>query len=195
MLASYALLLPLMTALTQAPPPAAPPKPFDCTAPQHRQFDFWVGEWEVVPNSAGATGSTGATGATSATGAPRQPAINIIQKAHDGCVIIENWNDGQGGTGQSFNLYDRMTQRWRQTWVDNRGGLHEYWGGLKDGTMVYVGEVSVGPAVRLAGKRTMRVTFTPLGPDRLRQFAEALNSDGTWTINYDLIYTRRAATK
>ena len=40
--------------------------------------------------------------------------------------------------------------------------------------MVYVGEVSVGPAVRFAGKRTMRVTFIPLGPDRMRQFAESL---------------------
>ena len=190
MLASIALLLPLMTAPTQAPQPAPPaPKPFDCTAPEHRQFDFWVGEWDVVPNPE-----------TRSANAPppqpgRKPALNVIQKAHDGCVIIENWNDGQGGTGQSFNLYDRVTQRWRQTWVDNRGGLHEYWGGLKDGSMAYVGDVSVGPAVRFAGKRTMRVTFMPLGPDRLRQFAESLNSDGTWIVNYDLIYTRRVKAK
>jgi len=201
MLASYALLLPLMIAPTQAPQPAAPPpKPFDCTAPEHRQLDFWVGEWDVVfnPDTRPANAPPPVPSKPSGGGGPqpgRKPATNIIEKAHDGCVIIENWNDGQGGSGQSFNLYDRVTQRWRQTWVDNRGGLHEYWGGLKDGNMVYVGEVSVGPAVRFAGRRTMRVTFTPLGPDRLRQFAESLNSDGTWTVNYDFIYTRRGKTQ
>src|SRR5687768_17748030 len=47
----------------------------------------------------------------------------------------------------TLSLHDALPI-WRQTWVDNRGGLHEYWGGLKDGNMVYVGEVSVGPAVR-----------------------------------------------
>src|SRR5688500_19011251 len=97
MLASIALLLPLMTVPAQAPQPAAPPpKPFDCTAPEHRQFDFWVGEWDVVPNP-----ETRPANAPPQPG--RKPAINIIEKAHNGCVIIENWNDGQGGTGQSFN--------------------------------------------------------------------------------------------
>ena len=110
-------------------------------------------------------------------------------------MIVENWDDGQGGTGQSFNLYDRARQRWQQTWVDSGGGLHEYWGGLKDGNMVYVGEVPLPPAARFQGRRTVRLTFFPLGPDKVRQFSESLGSDGTWSINYDLIYTRRAKTK
>ena len=25
----------------------APPRPAPCTAPEHRQFDFWIGEWPV----------------------------------------------------------------------------------------------------------------------------------------------------
>lgn len=187
MLASHALLLMLITAPTQTPQPAAPPpKPFDCTAPEHRQFDFWVGEWDVVPNNAGATG---------ATGAARKPAVNIIEKAHKGCVIVENWDDGIGGTGQSFNVYDRAKKRWQQTWVDSNGGLHEYWGELRDGNMVYIGEVPLPPASRFQGRRTVRLTFFPLGPDKVRQFSESLNVDGTWSVNYDLIYTRRAKLK
>ena len=189
MLALYALLLSLLTSPTQTPQPAAPPpKPFDCAAPAHRQFDFWVGEWDVVPN-AGATGATGAT--AGATGAPRKPATNIIEKAHNGCVIVENWDDGVGGTGQSFNVYDRTKKRWQQTWVDSTGGLHEYWGELRDGNMVYIGEVPLPPAARFQGRRTVRLTFFPLGPDKVRQFSESLNVDGTWSVNYDLIYTRR----
>lgn len=182
----------LATALqTPAAQPAAtpPPKPFDCSAPEHRQFDFWVGDWDVVPNPE-----------TRPANAPppqpgRKPGHNVIERAHNGCVIIENWDDGIGGTGQSFNLYDRVKKRWQQTWVDNSGGLHEYWGGLQDGKMVYVGEVPVGPAQPFAGRRTMRVTFVPLGPDKLRQYSEALRSDGTWSPGYDLIYTRRPKTK
>src|SRR5687767_10075718 len=105
MLAPYVSLLLLMTPATQATQPAAPPpKPFDCSAPQHRQFDFWIGEWDVVPNA----GAAGATSAAGATGAPRKPATNVIENAHRGCVIVENWDDGQGGTGQSFNVYDRV---------------------------------------------------------------------------------------
>jgi hypothetical protein len=179
----------------QTPAPATPSKPFDCSAPEHRQFDFWVGEWDVVPNTQGAQGAQGAQsaqGAQGAQGAPRQPASNVVVKAHNGCVVIENWDDRVGGTGQSFNVFDRVTRQWHQTWVDSNGGLHQYWGGLKDGNMVFLGEVPLPPASRFQGRRTVRLSFTPMGPDKVRQFSESLNSDGTWSVNYDLIYTRRA---
>lgn len=181
-----AIILLLALAL-QAPAPqaSAPPKPFDCSAPEHRQFDFWVGEWDVVPNPA--------TAPANAPPPPgRKPASNVIQRAHQGCVIVENWDDGVGGTGQSFNVFDRATRQWHQTWVDSNGGLHQYWGGLKDGSMVFQGEVPLPPASRFQGRRTVRLTFTPIGADKVRQFSESLNVDGTWSVNYDLIYTRRA---
>jgi hypothetical protein len=170
----------------QAPAPPTPPKPFDCSAAEHRQFVFWVGEWDVVPNT------QGAQGAQAAQGAPRPPASNVVVKAHNGCVIIENWDDRVGGTGQSFNVFDRVRREWHQTWVDSSGGLHQYWGGLKDGNMVFLGEVPLPPASRFQGRRTVRLSFTPMAPDKVRQFSESLNSDGTWSVNYDLIYTRRA---
>jgi hypothetical protein len=193
MFAAIALAAALQAPAAQSPatppPSPSPQKPFDCSAPEHRQFDFWVGVWDVVPNPATRPANAPPPNAN------RKPATNVIEKAHSGCVIVENWDDGIGGTGQSFNLYDRVKQRWQQTWVDNTGGLHEYWGGLKDGSMVYVGEVPTGPGQPFAGKRILRVTFTPMGPDRMRQFSESLRSDGTWTPNYDLIYTRRAKEK
>jgi hypothetical protein len=108
-------------------------------------------------------------------------------------LAMENW-DAPGQTGQSFNLYDRTSKRWHQTWVDSNGGLHEYWGGLKDGNMVFMGQVPLPPGARFAGRHTVRLTFFPLGADRVRQFSEALGPDGTWSVSYDLIYTRRAKT-
>lgn len=183
-------LLSLWLTLPQAPAaPAAPPKPFDCTASEHRQFDFWVGEWDVVPNPA--------TRPANAPPPPpgRKPARNRIEKAHKGCVLVENWDDGVGGTGQSFNIYDRSRKQWHQTWVDSNGGLHEYWGEVKDGNMVFMGQVPTPPGATVAGRSTVRLTFFPLGPDKVRQFSEGLRPDGTWSVNYDLIYTRRAAAK
>lgn len=193
MLTSLVLLLavlPWFPAPPQAPasPAAPPPKPFDCSAPEHRQFDFWVGDWDVVPNPATVPPGTPPPAPGS------KPARNVVEKAHSGCVLIENWKT-TGQTGQSFNLYDRASRRWHQTWVDSGGGLHEYWGELKDGNMVFAGEVPLGPGSRFAGRRIVRLTFFPMGPDKVRQFSEALNMDGTWSVNYDLIYTRRAPAK
>jgi hypothetical protein len=168
--------------------PAPPPKPFDCSAPEHRQFDFWIGAWDVVPNP-----ETRPANAPAPAG--RKPASNVVERAHNGCVVVENWDDRQGGTGQSFNVFDRVSRRWHQTWVDSNGGLHEYWGELKDGNLVFLGEVPLPPASRFQGRRTIRLTFFPLGPDKVRQFSESLGTDGTWSTNYDLIYTRRPAAK
>jgi hypothetical protein len=172
-----------------SPAATAPPKPFDCSAPVHRQFDFWLGEWDVVTNPA--TAPPPAAGASST---PQKPGHNVITLIDGGCVLMESWT-ATGQTGHSFNIYDRTRQQWHQTWVDNSGGLHEYWGAQKDGNMVFTGEVPLGPASRVAGRRTIRLTFFPLGPDRVRQFSETLNMDGTWSVNYDLIYTRRPASK
>jgi len=183
-----ALVLAVVLQAPQPQPGAPPPKPFDCSAPEYRQFDFWVGEWDVVPNPE-------TMPKVSKAQSSREPALNVIKKIEGGCVIHENWDDRQGGTGQSFNIYDRVTKRWNQTWVSNDGSLHIYWGELRDGKIVYIGEVPLGPAMRFQGRRTVRLTFMPLGPDKVRQFSESLNSDGTWSVNYDLLYTRRAKAK
>ncbi|MGE0816449.1 MAG: hypothetical protein AB7O93_24125 [Vicinamibacterales bacterium] len=175
--------LALTASLQPLASPAVPPT-FDCTGPEYRQFDFWVGEWDVVPNPK-------TTPPPKGTPPAREPALNVVTKTQGGCVVLETWDDRQGGTGQSFNIYDRVTKEWHQIWVSNTGGLHFYRGGLHDGRMVYLGEVPLGPAMRVQGRRTVRLSFEPRGPDTVRQFSETLNSDGTWSVNYDLIYTRR----
>jgi len=185
-LLALALLPPAFDQQPATPAPATPPKPFDCSAPVHRQFDFWLGDWDVVPNPATPQPGTPPPGS--------KPANNVVTSLDSGCVIMESWT-APGQTGHSFNIYDRASGRWHQTWVDSNGGLHEYWGELRDGNMVFLGDTPLGPASRFAGKRRVRLTFFPLGPDKVRQFSEALGMDGTWSVNYDLIYTRRTGTK
>lgn len=181
------LSLVLLLAL-QAQAPNAP-KPFDCSGPEFRQFDFWIGEWDVIPNSATAPANA------SPPPADAKPASNVVERGHHGCVLIENWDDRQGGTGQSLNIYDRVSKRWHQTWVDSNGGMHQYWGGLEDGKMVFMGEVPLPSSSRFQGRRTIRLSFIPMGSDTVRQLSESLTVDGTWIVNYDLIYMRRAKAK
>jgi len=141
---------------------------------RYGEFDFWLGTWDVRP-----------TGQPSAP-----PARNVITKTNDGCVVLESWT-APGSEGQSFNIFDRTRGKWFQIWVDNSGGLHEYSGGIRDGAMVYEGEM---PARRPStGRVRTRLTFTPSARG-VRQFSESTRDTGkTWQVNYDLFYTRAGA--
>ena len=141
--------------------------------PVYRQFDYWLGTWDVRPN-----------------GSPPEtpPATNVITRIHNGCVILESWT-APGQTGQSFNIYDRVARKWHQTWVDSTGGLHEYWGELKNGDMVYEGDI---PAPGGSGRVRTRLTFFRRPDGSVRQYSERTSDGGkTWQVNYDLVYTRR----
>lgn len=139
--------------------------------PEYRQFDFWVGEWDVKTPQ----GQTAGT--------------NTIQRLEEGCLILENWTGSQGGTGKSINFYNASTSKWRQTWVSSTGGVTEYEGSYKDGAMRYEGETQ-----RNGTKVMLRLTFFNLGPDRVRQFAEQSADGGkNWTVTYDFTYIRKKA--
>ena len=83
--------------------------------PRFREFDFWIGDWDVRP-----TGQL-----------PAGPAArNTVTLEERGCVVMEHWNAPGGSHGQSFNIFDRSIGMWRQTWVDAQGGQHDYRGRL-----------------------------------------------------------------
>lgn len=143
--------------------------------PRFRQFDFWVGDWDVRPTGQPAVGP---------------PARNTVTLDDNGCVVTEHWTAPSGSQGQSFNIFDRSYGEWRQTWVDNIGGQHDYRGHLVDGNMVFVGDTPA-PNGRL-GRIPTRLTFFHLGPDSVRQFSETSPDSGrTWQVSYDLMYVRR----
>jgi hypothetical protein len=167
---TFALML-----IVQATPPASSNQERTagpCDAPEYRQLDFWLGEWEARGVKAPPT---------------KPPASSVITKVHAGCVILETWKSDQY-TGQSFNIYDRTRRQWHQTWVDSSGGLQQYWGRLHDGNMVYEGTVAAAP-----GKPSVqtRMTFFNLGPGRVRQLIEHSADGKTWEMQYDFAYTRK----
>jgi len=137
-----------------------------------KEFDFWVGSWDVRPRLAPLN----------------PPARSDITKTNEGCVVHESWH-GLGNSGESYNIYDRSRQKWFQYWVDNFGGLHEYAGVYSDNAMRYEGTTPAGPGT--PGRVATRLTFFKIAADTVRQFSESQQPNGTWSTNYDFIYTRR----
>jgi hypothetical protein len=139
-----------------------------------KEFDFWLGDWDVRPR-----------------GNPTAPpSRNTITKIHDGCVVLETYVSG-GYTGQSFNMRDPSIGKWNQTWVDKAGGLHVYWGELRDGIMRFEGEMP-DPTNPTTQRVRTRLAFFRIAADTVRQFSQLTRDDGkTWLVNYDFIYTRR----
>ena len=146
---------------------ADPPR--GCDDAMHRQFDFWLGEWDV----------------TLASGKPA--GRNRIVSIHGGCALQEEWRGSGGYTGSSLSIYDRERKRWHQTWVDNGGNLLSLDGGYENGAMTLAGE-SVDE-----GKRVLqRVRWTPQPDGRVRQLWESsANGGGDWSVVFDGWYARR----
>ncbi len=134
-----------------------------------RQFDFWIGHWEV------------------STAAGQVAGANRIEKGEQGCMLLERWTGGGGGSGTSINYYDTAKGKWVQVWVASAGYSIRIEGGLEDGKMVLVGEI-----FGLDGKALpFRGTWTPLDDGRVRQFFEQSNDNGeTWTPWFDGYYKR-----
>ena len=101
----------------------APTATSGCDSDAHRQFDFWVGDWEV----------TTADGAIAGT--------NRVEKILDGCVIKENWVGTGDMRGESYNIFSQRRGKWHQSWVDTTGRLLLLEGGLEGGKMVLSGQM------------------------------------------------------
>jgi hypothetical protein len=102
---------------TPSPSPAASPSPVPtpspvpmspaCSAPQHRQFDFWLGEWDLVGNDG------------------KKSAEDRVVQVLGGCALQENWTAVKSGQGLSFSAYDPATKRWHQTLIGQRPSQKE----------------------------------------------------------------------
>ena len=155
-----------------APSRAAEPSPAHCSKPEHRQFDFWVGEWDVQDPKGNRAGE------------------NSIKSILGGCVILENWRGARGANGTSVNVYDASRGLWHQTWVDDQGGLLQLEGHAADGRMVLEGQQTR----REGGPSRERITWEKKSADRVRQLWESSTDDGkTWKVLFDGLYVRAAA--
>ena len=169
------LMLPLAIANVLALPsnPPAPPNP--CSAPEQKQLDFWVGEWDLTWPGA-KPGDTG-------------HGTNSIRRILDGCVVQENFSGGDSMPlrGTSVSIFD-VTGEWRQTWVDNQGAYINLAGGLTNGQMILQSE-SVGPN---GVKSLHRMLWKNITANEL-DWSWEISSDGgkTWQVQWPIHYRRK----
>jgi hypothetical protein len=159
-LAAFVALAAATTAAPSAPPPA-------CTAPDYRQFDFWIGKWEVFDAKTG-----------------ERAGSSLIESLYGGCALRENWSE-PGFTGGSLNIF--ADGRWHQTWVDQAGAFREFVGGLSGGKMILVAHTHAPQAPDKAV--LVRMTFTHNADGTVRQYSDLSKDDGaTWAFRYDYMY-------
>jgi hypothetical protein len=145
----------------------APAKP--CSSPPHRQFDFWLGTWNV-------------------TQAGKIAGQNKIESILNGCAVMESWKGAGGVTGHSLNIYDATRDVWHQTWVDSSGSLLTLEGRFKNGAMVLEGVVVADKGV----KSQQRITWTAPSADEVRQLWQSSTDGGkSWKTEFDGRYSRQ----
>ncbi len=157
----------LMLCLVAAVSQAAPPAP--CSSAEHRQFDFWIGDWQVRKPDGTFAG------------------INRITREYGGCVVHEHYATGKGYSGESLNVYDAARKVWHQTWVDDSGLLLTLEGSWDGKSMILEG-LAPAPNGTMAKQR---ITWTPNADGSVRQLWEAADAKGAWSVAFDGRYTRK----
>lgn len=157
-----------------AKPDGETPRSFErCATPEHRQFDFWLGRWEVRDPDGEVVGH------------------NEIRRVAGGCGLLEIWRGVEGGAGTSINAYEADLGRWTQRWVGTGSSL---WldGGIEkrpDGRSM----VLAGTALRSTPRGPVldRLSWTPLPDGRVRQVWETSPDGGeTWEEIFVGLYVR-----
>jgi len=140
-----------------------------CSAPEARQFDFWLGEWDL------AWGEDGR-------------GRNKITTRYNGCVIEENFDGAptMDFKGMSVSTYNPQIHKWQQTWVDSQGSYIHLVGEFKDGRMVLVNQPTAS-----SGKVLFRMVFYNIQQNSLDWDWERSEDGGdSWQPRWRIHYQR-----
>lgn len=142
-----------------------------CSTPEFRQFDFWLGDWDLV---------------WSDTGRGR----NTITSTLGDCVIEENFTT-EGAlpfVGRSLSTYNVRTGKWHQTWVDNSGAYLDFEGGKVGDSMILSRQ-----AVDTSGNTFLqRMVWFDIEQNSLNwRWEKSTDSGSTWQTQWAIEYTRR----
>jgi hypothetical protein len=157
-----------MSTSTPHAAPEAAEKVQPCTSGAYRQFDFWLGSWNVTEKG-------------------KVAGTNRIESILGGCALYENWLGANGLRGNSINFYDAPRGVWHQTWIDHTGSALTLEGRFANGAMRLEGQ---RPGAKPGEIQLHRITWTPLPDGKVRQLWESSTDGGkTWTKAFDGLYT------
>ena len=146
-------------------------RPCPCCTPAHRQFDFWLGDWQAYRPDGQLAGT------------------NHIVLLQDSCILQENWKSAKGGyTGTSYNYFDAQDSTWNQLWIDNRGGQLILKGHRTGNQMILFSDATPD-----ASGHTIvhRITWTANNDGTVRQHWESTKDDGKWVTVFDGLYQKQ----
>ena len=137
-----------------------------CAQQEYGQFDFWLGEWDLVSPAGASSGDT-----------------SSIRLASGDCVVEETFTPSTG-RGVSRSMYDARTGQWARIWIEPGVMLIFVTGGLVNGDMIMTGG-STG-----TNQLTNRTVWQPMSNNRVRQFTQTSADNGvTWTNSgFDATY-------
>lgn len=142
-----------------------------CDRAEARQFDFWIGEWDLSWGDSG-------------------KGTNIITAELGNCVIEENFTTlgEKPFIGNSVSVYNPRLGKWQQTWVDNNGSYLDFLGEWSDGKMTLSRET-----VNKEGKLIrQRMVFHDITKKSLIWDWESSEDSGhTWKTLWTIKYKRR----
>ena len=163
---SFLLLMSVMPAFPQTGNP-----PCACCSDEHKQFDFWIGDWVVYTNA-------------------EMIGFNKIIKVEGDCALRENWKSVVSShTGTSYNFYNKNDKKWRHVWIGSDGMSLEVKGEFKDRKMLMVGDEYRDEK----GNRVINKVTWYVNPDgTVRQVWEQSKDGGlAYNIQFDGLYRRR----
>ena len=133
-----------------------------------RQFDFWIGDWDVLVNG-------------------QKVGENLVERSVNGCTLVENWKNLRGGSGKSLNSYDASVKKWKQFYVGSQGGVLLFEGSLKDRIMHFTGET-----VDANGNKVYHILdFHNLPDGTVRQVWKQSPDKEKWNTVWDSIYRKK----
>lgn len=138
-----------------------------CESEEYRQFDFWLGTWEVSN--------------------PQNDQISKskISLINDGCTLLEEYSTSSGYKGKSLNSFNSATKLWHQTWMDNTG-LVLILNGQFDGQSMILSHHAIKSSAVLN-----QITWTPNVHGTVRQHWQTSKDNGkTWQTAFDGLYTK-----
>ena len=135
-----------------------------------RQFDFWVGEWNVYTEE-------------SLVGKNK---IVFLQNQN---VIQENWvSEKENFTGTSYSFYNPKTTKWHQIWIDKNGNNLLLTGTFSEGKMVLTSSLDSNMG---EPNSKHRITWTQLTNGDVKQVWESTTDDGkNWNVQFQGIYKK-----
>jgi hypothetical protein len=145
-----------------------------CATPQHHQFDFWVGDWQVFDAKTN-----------------QLVGFDQVEKHSHGCIVQQNLTlltDLYRRPGVAFRLAGIGVNRfdgesWLEMWADNQ------WGAIVLKGMPEDGKAMVLKSITPSRNRDLRLVWEkrPDGSVRALQYVAPAGTE-KWELYGDLIY-------